>query len=416
MAPLWRDGNFRRIWAGQTASIFGDRVTDIALPWLILVQTRSPIAAGLVAAARYVPMVLLGVFVGVVADRVPRRGLLLACDAMRALALGVIVVLALAGRAAPLGLLAGVVLVLGIGQLGFQAAYWAWLPDVTGEAQYGRATAALEAADAASTLTGPALGGALIQVIGPALALGADAASYAASFVALVAVRPPPLPQAEARGAIGWGSLWREIAEGARTILASPAQRLLKSFGTVLYLSSGTITVLLAVLTQTRLHLPAWQAGFVYAAAGIGGLIGSMVAPQVLKRAWPHALAATCAGAALGMAGLALACVLPGGSAFAVALAANLLLDGCVALSFIITGTTSTLITPRVVRGRVNAISALYSAAVRGGGLVLAGLLAAGGDPLPAFAALSAAFALASAVGATRRGAATTAPPQPALE
>lgn len=414
MAPLWRDGNFRRIWAGQTASIFGDRVTDIALPWLILVQTRSPVAAGLVAAARYVPMVLLGLFAGVVADRVPRRGLLVACDAMRALALGAIVVLALAGRVAPLGLLAGVVLVLGIGQLGFQAAYWAWLPDVTGEAQYGRATAALEAADAVSTLTGPALGGALIQVIGPALALGADAASYVASLVALVAVRPPPLPQATAPSAIGWGVLWRAIGEGARTVLASPAQRLLKSFGTVLYLSSGTITVLLAVLTQTRLHLPAWQAGCVYAAAGIGGLVGSALAPRVLKRAWPHALAATCAGAALGMAGLALACELHGGTAFAVALAANLLLDGCVALSFIITGTTSTLITPRAVRGRVNAISALYSAAVRGGGLVLAGLLAAGGNPLPAFAALGAAFALASAVGATRRGIAVTAPLQPA--
>jgi MFS family permease len=403
MSPLWRDGNFRRVWTGQTASIFGDRVTDIALPWLILVQTRSPFAAGVIAAARYAPMVLLGVFAGVAADRVPRRGVLIACDALRTLALGAVVALALAGRVAPLWLLAVVVVCLGIGQLGFQATYWAWLPDVTGEAQYGRATAALEAADAVSTLTGPALGGALIQVIGPALALGADALSYVTSAVSLAAVRPPAPPPMSERAAVSWNGLWHEVSVGARTILTSPAQRLLKGFGTVLYLSSGTITVLLAVLTQTRLHLPAWQAGFIYAAAGAGGLIGSTLAPRLLQRAWPHALAATFAGATLGMAGLALACELRGGIAFAVALAANLILDGCVALSFIITGTTSTLITPREVRGRVNATSTLYSAAVRGVGLLLAGALAANGNPLPAFAALGAAFALASAAGVTRR-------------
>jgi hypothetical protein len=403
MASLWRDGTFRRIWSGQTASIFGDRVTDIALPWLILAQTHSPFDAGLVAAARYVPMVLLGLPAGVLADRVPRRSLLVACDALRALALGVIVVLALAGRVAPLWLLALVVMLLGVGQLGFQSAYYAWLPDVTGEATFGRATAALEAADAASTLTGPALGGALIQIIGPALALGADAASYVVSALALVGVRHAETQAVSQKGATSPGDLWHEATEGVRAILASPPQRLLKALGAVLYASAGTITVLLAVLTQTRLHLPAWQAGLIYAAAGAGGLIGSAIAPRVLQLPWPRALAWSFAGAALGMAGLALACGLRGGIAFAVAVAANLVLDGCVALSFIITGTTSALITPREMRGRVNAIGALYSAAVRGGGLLLAGLLAAGGNPLPAFLAIGAAFALASAAGATRR-------------
>jgi MFS family permease len=297
MASLWRDGRFRRIWGGQTASIFGDRVTDIALPWLILAQTHSPFDAGLVAAARYVPMVLLGLPAGVLADRVPRRALLVACDALRALALGAIIMLALAGRVAPLWLLALVVTLLGVGQLGFQAAYYAWLPDVTGEITLGRATATLEAADAASTLIGPALGGALIQAIGPALALGADAASYVVSAVSLAGVRHTEKPVAATNDAGSPGNVWREAAEGMRAILSSPPQRLLKALGAVLYASAGTITVLLAVLTQTRLHLPAWQAGLIYGAAGAGGLIGSAIAPRVLHWPWPRALAWSFAGA-----------------------------------------------------------------------------------------------------------------------
>ncbi len=394
MSPLWRDGNFRRIWAGQTASIFGDRVTDLALPWLILTQTHSAFDAGLIAAARYAPIIALGMVAGLVVDRVPRRLVLIICDAMRALALFSVVLLALMGRAAPLVLLALVVMALGIGQLGFQAAYWAWLPDVTGEAQFGRATAALEAADAASTLTGPALGGALIQAIGPALALGADAASYVASAASLLAVRAelPPMPATQP---ISWRGVWREMREGMQAILASRAQRLLRALQAALYVESGTITVLLAVLAQQRLHLPAWQAGLIFGAAGMGGLAGSALAPRLMKSSWPRALALAFTGATLGLGGLIGASFLRGGTAFAVAFAANLLLDGSVALAFIIAGTASAQITPREVRGRVFALANLYSAAVRGGSLLLAGALAARGDPVPAFVAIALGFVAA---------------------
>jgi MFS family permease len=394
MPPLWRDANFRRIWAGQTASIFGDRVTDIALPWLILTQTRSAFDAGLVAAARYAPIVALGLIAGVVVDRVPRRVVLLACDGGRAMALGCIVGLALAGRSAPLGLLALVVVALGIGQLGFQAAYWAWMPDVIGEARYGQATAALEAADAASTLSGPALGGALIQVIGPALALGADALSYVVSFGSLAAVRQPEVPRPAPTPFTSTG-VRQDITEGIHAILAEPAQRLLRAMTMMLYVESGTITVLLAVLTQQRLHLPSWQAGLIFGAAGIGGLVGSALAPRLLVRPWLRALAPTFGGAALGLTGLAIACYLTGAAAFVVAFAANTILDGSMALAFIISGTASTLITPRAVRGRVFALSNLYAALARGGSLILAGAFAVSGNPFGVFVAIAAGFGVA---------------------
>jgi len=394
IAPLWRRRDFRLLWGGHTASIFGDRVTDIALPLLILFQTHSPFDAGLVAAARYIPIILLGLPAGVVADRANRKLLLICCDLGRAAALGVIVALGLAHQIVPLWLLALVVMLLGLGQLGFQSAYWAWLPDITGADQLGSATAALEASDAVSTLAGPAVGGAIIQATGPAIALGADAASYFISAASLACIRaedtPPQRRSSES-------SVWVEALAGARYILRTPELRLLKGIGTALYFSTGSIVILLATLATLHLHLPPWQVGLIYGSAGIGGLIGSALAPCTLKLGWRRALAMTLTLATLGSGGLAMTALIASPVVgFFMAFGANLVLDGATALSFIITGTTNTLLTPPDLRGRVNAVSALFASAVRGLGLVATGTLAARGNTLPAFIALALCFAVAA--------------------
>src|SRR5579871_1174573 len=93
LSPLWSNRNFCLLWSGQTASIFGDRVTDIALPWLILLQTHSATDAALVTATRYLPIVALGLTAGIIADRVDRRFLMITSDLGRAFGLVVVVAL-----------------------------------------------------------------------------------------------------------------------------------------------------------------------------------------------------------------------------------------------------------------------------------------------------------------------------------
>jgi hypothetical protein len=394
---LWRDVRFRLIWSGQTASIFGDRVTGIALPWLILLQTHSAFDAGLISAARYLPPLALGLGAGLAADRVNRRWLMIACDIGRAGALSIIVVLGTLHRMPAIWLLAFVVLTLGAGQPGFQVAYSAWLPDITGDETLSRANAALEASDAASTLAGPTLGGALIQMLGPALALGADAISYIVSALTLLAVREEKT-SSHNRSAAPHASLrstLMEMLEGIRLILAVPTQRLLRGVGAPLYLCAGAIELLLATLTQLRLHLPAWQAGLVFGAAGIGGLLGSSIAPRLYDRGWQRSLASTLTIAALACVGLAWIAAIGAtgtGPSFVLAFACNLVLDGAVAASFIFVTTTNTLITPRALRGRVNAASSIYSALLRGLSVLAVGLLTIGDDPLPMFALLACCF------------------------
>jgi MFS family permease len=396
LSPLWSNRSFWLLWSGQTASIFGDRVTDIALPWLILLQTHSAADAAFVTAARYLPIIALGLITGLIADRLDRRFLMIASDLGRALGLAVIVALGIAHQSVPLWVLVVIVLILGVGQLLFQVAYRAWLPDVTSEALLADATAALEASDALSTLTGPALGGVLIQAVGPAAALGADAASYlisAATLAPLRAAAPSPADagqSSEARSRAGWS----EALEGARFILRSNEQRLLYAVSVTLFMSTASIGVLIALVAQVSLRLPAWQAGLIFAAAGAGGLIGSACAPRLMKRlGWQRSLVITFLVAGGGAIGFALVVLLGNPvSGFVVALLANLALDGAVSSSFIITGTTSTLLTPRELRGRVNAVSTMYSSAVRGLSLIAVGALTAAGSPLLAFLLLAGSF------------------------
>jgi MFS family permease len=409
---IWRDRAFRLIWAGQTASLFGDQVTGLALPWLILLQTHSALAAGLVASARYVPLLALGLLAGMLADRVDRRVLMIASDAGRGLALGAVALLGVLRQSPALWLLALVVLVLGTGQLFFQVAYQAWLPDMTGDEQLSRANAALEASDAISVLAGYPLAGALISVIGPVLALGADALSFVVSALTLSQVRPvrPAWPEPPENMAARSGGrrmrlrdAWAEASAGVRAILSMPEQRLLKGVGTALYLNVGAIVVLVATLTQLRLHLPAWQAGLVFGAMGAGGLIGSALAPRIYDWDWRRGLAGALGVVALGCLGLAWACVLDPAGGFAVALVADLLMDGAAALGFILIGTATALVTPRDLRGRVNAASAIYSSAVRGVAAIGGGALAATGNPLSAFLLLAGCCGCAALVAARSR-------------
>lgn len=390
-APLWRVPAFAAIWTGQTASLFGDQVTGLALPWLILLETRSPLDAGLIAAARYAPVVALGLVAGTLADRLDRRRLVIASDLARALALGVVAVIGALRHVPALWVLALVVLVLGAGQLFFQIAYQAWLPEVTGEPRLGEANAAVEAADAASVLVCYPLAGALITAVGPTLALGADALSFLVSAVSLGRVRTVPSPRraAPAPKLAARGALVEALA-GMRAIVTRPEQRLLKGAGAALHLAAGAIGVLLATLTQLQLHLSAWQAGLVFGAAGAGGLISSPFAPRIYRWGWRRGLAAAAGIVALGSLGLALACVLGPVAGFAVALLANLVLDGALALGFVLVTTANTLTTAPHLRGRVNAAGSTLAALVRGAGAAGAGALAARGNPLMAFVALAA--------------------------
>jgi len=215
--PL-RDRDVRLLLAGQAASELGSQVGGIALPLVaVLALGAGPLQVGLLTAAGTLSFAVLALPAGVWVDRVARRPVLVGADLVRGAALLTVPVAAGLHRLS-LVQLAVVALATGMARVLFDVAYPSYLPALVGRDQLVRANAWLESSRSATQLTGPGLGGWLVQLAGAPLAVAADAASFLASAGCLLAigtVEPRPVRA-------GRSALRRELAEGLGSCSASP--------------------------------------------------------------------------------------------------------------------------------------------------------------------------------------------------
>lgn len=186
-----RHTNFRRLFLGQAISSLGDRLVPVALAFAVLDLTGSVTDLGLVAAAQTVPLIVFVLLGGVWADRLPRQRVMLASDAVRAMAQGVSALLLLQGQA-HVWQLAALQAVYGAAEAFFGPASTAVVPQTieAGELQQANALMALSGNIAA--VLGPAFAGVIVATIGAGWGLAIDAMTFVASalFLALMRVEP----------------------------------------------------------------------------------------------------------------------------------------------------------------------------------------------------------------------------------
>jgi hypothetical protein len=264
---------------GQLLSTAGTSTTSIAYPLLVLALTHSPARAGVVSFARLLPALLFGLLAGVAADRWNRKMLMLTADSVRALAIAGFSVTILAGQVAywqiPL-----VAFIEGTGAAVFRAAQPGALRSVVPAAQLPAAVGIREARTAVVGLGGPPLGGALFG-IGRSVPFLADAASYAFSFVSLLAMRTPfqevrdPAPS----------RIRAQISEGFRFLWSHPFVRTMALlYGLGNFLMPGVLLVL--VVVGRRQGLSGGEVGLLMAALGAALLAGSLTSP-LFRRTLP---------------------------------------------------------------------------------------------------------------------------------
>ncbi len=388
-------GTVRKIFpyfvAARAVSIFGDRVADIVLPLAVLAATGSAVTAGLVGAASQLPQVLAALHVGALVDRLERRGLMVFADVLRAaayVAIGAEVALG-GARLLPLIVLG---LVAGIGDAVFHAAAGSYLPNIVGDRDLMRANGLVEGSDAAATLTGPAAGGWLLQWLGPLVAFVINAGSFVVSALLLLRLPTNRPGEGEQDGDAA-------VLAGLRLVSRDRRQRVLLAGACYMHLLAAAAFLPLLVRADEELDLSPATIGLVVSAAGIGGLLSSLVLARFCDvRRWPLLLAAVLGvnGGAVGLLALLDAPV-----SLAVAV---LVLDGASALAFIVVATTRQRITPDHLRGRVIAASTAVTATVRmvaiGGVGALVDLVGAG-PVLLALAVLAVPFLLLLVVAAS---------------
>jgi MFS family permease len=181
-------GEFRALWLAQIGSVLGDQLARVALTLLVYGRTHSALLAAVAFAASVVPDFVGGVFLAGLADRYPRRRVMIVCDVIRLL-----LVLAMTLPHLPIALLVALLFVITMAGAPFTSARAAIYPEVLRGDLFVLGTAVTLTTYQCAQVLGLALGGAVVTLAGVKTALIVDAATFAISaLITRLWVRPRP--------------------------------------------------------------------------------------------------------------------------------------------------------------------------------------------------------------------------------
>jgi MFS family permease len=281
MSSLWRHRDFVRLWAGQTVSVFGSQVTELALPLAaVLTLNATAFQMGLLSAAGMAPWILFALLVGVWVDRsLRRRWILVAADVGRALVL-VSVPIAAAFGVLSLGQLFVVAFAAGCLTLAFNVAWGSYLNVLVPREQLVDGNSKLMGSYATAQIAGPSIAGALVQVFTAPFAILVDAISFLVSAFALRSIRAPePERRLERRG-----SLRHDLAVGLRFIRDDRLQRAIAGSAATLNFFGAAIYAVIVLYAVRELGLSSVLIGLFFAAGAVGALVGTQLAPRLTRR------------------------------------------------------------------------------------------------------------------------------------
>ena len=274
------DAPFGRYWAAATISSFGTAVTTVAMPVLVIQELdASSLSVGIVNAAQFFPYAVLGLVAGVYADRWRRQRILVWSSVGRAAALGTLPVL-WAFDALQVWTLVLLLLAFGAFSVFAFAATQSLLPRLVPRDLLVPANARLDQSDAAAQTLGPALGGALVGLLGAPVAIAVDAVSYLvdAALNAGLRVDESPAQNASER------HLGREIREGLSWTYRHPTLAPLAVSTHVWFVANAAGFTALTVVALRVMGLSAFVFGLLVAAGGVASLVGATIAPIVGRR------------------------------------------------------------------------------------------------------------------------------------
>jgi MFS family permease len=279
---LWRHADFIKLWAGQTISVVGSEFTTLALMTIAIIQLHAADAqVGLLASLQRLAFPVLALVAGAWIDRVRRRPLMMAADGLRAAALLSVPLVAAVG-ALTLFQLYAVAVILGIGAVIFDIAYLAYVPTLVGRSDLLEANTKLEVSFSVASFVGPAVAGGLIKLVGAAQALLADALSFLVSVATIAWIRQPePSPRVEGDPRLG---VTAEIRDGLRLVLGNPILRSMALMLTVGAIGFHLVDPALYLLAYKALHLTPAVLGLIFAAAGVGAIVGTLIVGAVVRR------------------------------------------------------------------------------------------------------------------------------------
>ena len=287
---------FRIYFSGQVLSQIGTWMQSVAQSWLVLELTGSPLRLGLISTLQFAPMLALSLFSGAVADRLPKRRLLMTTQSILAGQAIALAVLTWAGHV-QYWHVAALALLLGIVNTMDNPTRQSLVSELVGKADVGNAVALSSAGFNSARIVGPAAAGLLIARFGIPLAFLLNGLSFLFVIGALARLR---LPERTPRGRTT--TVLEDVLEGLRYALLTPRIRLALGVLMVISVFVFNFGVYVPLLARNVLHEKADGFGFLMAALGIGAVLGALTL-GALRQARPS-LAMTLAAAVLACLGI----------------------------------------------------------------------------------------------------------------
>jgi len=262
--------DYRRFYVGQCVSQVGSWMQSVGQAWLVLQLTGSPLRLGLIGTLQFAPVLLFSLFTGALADRLPKRRVLLCTQVAIALLAIVLGFLVRFGHVEYWHVCV-LAFVLGCVNTIDMPTRQSFVAELVGKEDIVNAVALNSAAFNTARIVGPVVAGLLIARFGVDMAFILNGLSFAVVISALSRMRTEGMP----RGVRG-RSVLADVAEGLRYALDVRRIRLLLLLLFVVSLTVFNFSVYVPLLARTVLHMGAEGFGFLMAAAGVGAVTGAL--------------------------------------------------------------------------------------------------------------------------------------------
>jgi MFS family permease len=365
LLPALGHRNFRLFYAGFVVSLLGSWMQRVALSWLVLELTDSAFYVGLVDAVSMLPVLFFTLWAGVVADRFPRRGIVLVTQSGAMVFSAILAVLVFAGAITVWHILVLATLI-GLTHAFDIPARHALMVDLVGKGDLTNAIALNSSAFNATRVVGPAIAGGIIGVVGVAMCFVLNSVSFLAVIGALLLLRLPPFKRRE-----GLRSPWKDLREGFRYITSDVRSSTLVLNIAAFSIFGVPVFVLMPVMTRDVLGLGADAFGWMMSAVGVGALTGAL-GLAVFGHRLPRGRLLSIAAAAFGVFDVAFAL----SRSLPVSLVALVMLGFSMITMTALTNTLLQTIAPDELRGRVVAFYAWAFLGIAPFGALQAGWIA----------------------------------------
>ena len=352
---LWRHPDFLKLWSAETISQFGSTIDDIAFALVaILVLDATAFEVAALGTVLFLPFILFTLPAGVWVDRLPRRPILIVGDFGRA-ALYATVPIAYVADVLTLWQLYVVGFLVGTFQVFFDVAYQSYLPSLVDRDQIVEGNSKLEISRSAAQISGPGLGGILVEILTAPYAVLVDALSFVASGAFLLGIRKPE-PKPERATVDGRKTTMRhELKEGLRFVLGNPNLRAQAGCTATSNLFSSVAFSILLVFAVRELELSPGVIGFVFSLGAVGSLVAALTATRISRR-FGIGPTTIVVAALFGPAMLLVAFAPAGNGAIPFFVAAQLLFGFTVVVYNIVQVSYRQAICPPRLQGRMNSV------------------------------------------------------------